>query len=437
MAIFNVPVTRLSRVIPAVCLVLAFLFPIAHLQSASAQVSDEGFTGNNTYESLFGYEMTWDDPWEVDDQESGYTAANLQDVIHFSIPDSDTLLTVFASPLIGSLTGTIDFIVDQLGLILPDPELLDVASDKVSGHILVRVDPDGENLGLYVQSMASADKSTEIRVLVSGDLGSFDEIIEAAQESLTVDGNPMFDGVDAAELLDLLENGEAIPFPAVENAGLEDDDDDTSSENDDDDNSSENEDKKLPDEEDYADPAPTEEDEDAADSDPSDLGLIDEGEYESPQLGVGLEWNADWELSPDSLLSDSENGLDQVTLASADFDAAFYLTIFSADDLSIDDWVESFKSIADDESFGIEILDQKTRRGVEIILYSYNFDGEVTYGLIEVYEDEENNAIVAAEVSGSPTEVADAFDSAQDSIQLNGEAPFRASEEFPALPEEE
>ena len=61
-------VPRLMRWIPSALLVCALLLPSARIQSAAAQVSEDGFTNANTYESLFGYELTWDDPWELDDQ---------------------------------------------------------------------------------------------------------------------------------------------------------------------------------------------------------------------------------------------------------------------------------------------------------------------------------------------------------------------------------
>jgi hypothetical protein len=422
------------RWLPAAILICALVLPMARIQSAAAQVSDEGFTGDNTYESLFGYVLTWDDPWVLDDQGSGFYAADLVDSLYLS-QDNQTYVSVVARSSIGSLRSSLDFTAEYYGQSFEDSELLEIDSTKDDGHATIRYDQSGDQYGIYIRIFLASDRATEVTVTVGGELSSFDDTVDAVQDAVAIDDEPALGEVDSAGLLDVMEDGDAVPFP-------------TPSDQFESDEPTENDDKKLPDDDD-ADPTPdgeeTEDEEDPADEgtpddeestgdDLADLGIIDEGTYESPQYGVELTWPSDWEPAEDAISSSEADGFDQLTVVNAELDSAFYLSVFSIDAVTPVSWSESFQDLAEDEDNGIEILDSSTGNGTEVVLYRTEIGNETWYGLIEVYEDETNDALVVAEVSGSEENVAAAFESVQDDMELNGDAPFRETVEFPELP---
>ena len=433
-------VPRLMRWIPSALLVCALLLPIARIQSAAAQVSEDGFSDANTYESLFGYELTWDDPWELDDQGSGFYSADLIDSLFFS-QDEQTYVSVVARSSIGSLRSSLDFTAEYYGQSFEDAELLEIESTKDDGHAIIRYDEGGDQYGLYVRIFLAFDRATELTVTVGGELAAFDDVVDDVQDAVAIDGEPALGTVASADLLDVLEDGEAVPFPTPSDQFESEDE------------PSENDDKKLPgddevdasdstpdaeeteDEEDPSDDSdPTPGDESSPDSDLSDLGIIDEGTYESPQFGVELTWPTEWEPAVESISSSEADGFDQITVYNADLDSTFYLSVFSIDEVTLDAWSSSFQDLADDDASGIEILDSSTENGTEVVLYRSEIGNDTWYGLIEVSEDEANEALIVAEVSGSQENVADAFDSIQTGIEINGDVPFLETEQFPELP---
>lgn len=444
------PDRKMRRVSTVLILILALLVPLGTAQRAIAQdVSEDGFTDDFTYESLFGYTLTWDETWDLDTDGSGYYVADLADSLYFTKDNGISSVSIVALPSIGSVSSSLSFYTEYYGGVLDTPELVETESNKQEGRSLIRFEFDNTAYALYLRLFLTEDLSSEIQVVTIGELDGYDGVIESVQETFGVDGEPILADLDPDDVLTVFEDGDPVPFPTPSGQiGSEDEDDDPS----------ENEDIKLPEDEEpddeETDPQPTEEDEDTADPDPTedvedsdaspteedtegdleDQGLIGDGEYESPQFGIQLDWTTDWEAYPDGIDSDDQFEVDRFALIGTDLDASFYLTIFSIDTLTAEEWATQFETLIEESPDNLEIIDQSVEDDVQLLLYSFDFDGESGFGVVEVYEDTENDALIIVEVSGSEDTVVDAFESAQGDIELNGDVPFLVTQEVPELP---
>lgn len=446
---------RFFRLVSVLILALAMLVPMVSVQSAAAQdASKDGFTDDFTFESLFGYTLTWDDSWEIDEEGSGYYEAELADSLYFTQDNGVSSFSLVATPSIGSVVNNLGYYTEYYRTVLENPELIETSGDKRGGASLIRFESGDVAYGLYVRLFLDEGLSTELQAVVVGELETFDTLLESVQETIGFNGDPIFGELDPADTLALLEDGEAIPFPAPRGQTTPDEEEDS-------DDPAENDDIKLPEDEepteepedvdpdateedDAAEPDPTEdataepdateEDDAATGDDVSDLGLLEDGGYQSPQFGVELEWSTDWDIDTDSLGSDENFGVDQLAMISTDLDASFYLTMYSSDSLSPSEWTTQFEALVEDESQGLEILEQDVVDDVETFLYSFEFEGDVGYGVVEVYVDEANDALVIVEISGTEASLEEAFASAQSEIELNGDQPFIVTEEAPQIP---
>jgi hypothetical protein len=444
-------VPRPFRLLSAVVLMLALLLTVSRALSAAAQ-SDEGFVDDNTYESLFGFSLTWDDPWEVDMNGSGYFPEYLGDTLYFVSDNPEESLSVFSSPAVGSLASNLDYLVEYYGQVFTESELIELEADKRDSHAIIRFDSEGVPYGGYIRMFLTEDLAADIEVILLGELETFDTLIESVQGSIEIGGEPLLGDVDEAEVLDLLEEGESIPFPAP--SGLPDDDEEDSEEED----SSDSDDKKLPDEEDAEDePAPTEEpdqdepaptedsgeDEDepapteeSKDEDASleDLGLIGTGEYESPQYGSTVDWSADWEVAEDMLESDTAGEIDRMALDSAEFESRLFVSFFDATAVGPADWVTGLKNNVESNDLEVEFIEETITDEDAFIFYSQEIDGEVEFGLIEVRADSTGDVTLVVEIIGTEADLGAAFESAQDEVRVDSDTPFTTITEVPEIP---
>ncbi|MEJ7837923.1 MAG: hypothetical protein WKF81_03860 [Thermomicrobiales bacterium] len=446
---------RIFRLVSVLILALAMLVPLVSVQSASAQdASKDGFTDDFTFESLFGYTLTWDDSWEIDNEGSGFYETELADSLYFTQDHGVSSFSLVALPSIGSVISSLGYYTEYYRTVLDSPELIETGADKRGGASLIRFESDNVAYGLYIRVFLDAGMSTELQAVVVGELETFDTLLESVQETIGFNGDPILGELDPADTLALLEDGEAIPFPTPRGQTTPDEEEDS-------DDPSENEDIKLPEdddpteepedvdpdateEDDAAEPEPTEEVDDAepepteedteTGDDVSNLGLVEDGVYQSPQFGVELEWSSDWEVDTDTLGSDEDFGVDQLAMISTDLDASFYLTMYSLDSLTPSEWTTQFEDLVENGDQGLEILEQDVVDNVETFLYSFEFEGEVGYGIVEVYADQANDALIIVEISGTEESLEEAFASAQIEIELNGDQPFIVTEEVPQIP---
>jgi hypothetical protein len=436
-------VSRRFRLLPAVALILALVIPMSRAIPALAQ-SDEGFVDDNTYESLFGFSLTWDDPWEVDMNGSGYFPEYLGDTLYFVTENPEESVSVFSGPAVGALASNLNFLVEYYGQVFDEAELLEIEADKRDSHAIIRFESEGVSFAGYVRVFLTEDLAADVRVILLGELETFDTLIESVQESIEIGGEPLLGGVDGAEVQEQLEEGEAIPFPTPSGEPDSEEED-----------TSDNEDKKLPDEEDAEDdpapteesdqeePAPTEEsgqdDEEPApteesDADLEDLGLTGTGEYESPQYGSIVEWGSDWEVAEDLLESDTGEEIDRMALNSAELESTLFVSFFDAEAIGAADWVAGLKDNVEENNLEVDFIEEAITDEEAYIFYSQEIEGHVEYGLIEVRADSTGDVLLVVEIIGTEADFDAAFESAQDDVVVDGDTPYIMLSEVPELP---
>jgi hypothetical protein len=415
------------RVITALIIALVMIVPV--MRAPVAAQDGEGFVDDNTYESILDFELTWEDPWVVDPDESGYDPALLGDLLFLDNVEENLYISVRSGPSIGSVLSNLEFQASNMSNFFDDVEVLEIVADKRSGHVAFRYDTDGLETAGYISVTLNESLSTEITTLVFAELRGFDDAIDTIQADIQLDGAPILGDAEGADVLDLLEDGEPIEMPNQGGAPDDDDEDEPTT----------NEDKKLPEDDEGDEPEATEEPEDDVDETPSDdaeledLGLIGAREYESPQFGSTVSWSRDWELGEDLLVSDPAGLTDRLGLKHADLEATLFVSFFDGSEISIDDWVTAFEDNVAQNDLPVEVFDQAIEDDAAVIFYSYEIDDELQYGLIEVYFDASEDVLVVVEILGAERDVAEAFDAAQEDVNVDGEAPFVGSREFPEI----
>gem|GEM_PF-2788013 len=171
-------------------------------------------------------------------------------------------------------------------------------------------------------------------------------------------------------------------------------------------------------------------------ADPGDyaaLGLIGEGEYESPQFGTSVTWNDTWyfdDTYDNPIATDTESGLDSLTMTWADGPVTIFLTVTTADGVAPSDLADYWASddyLADTASADAELLLQDTGRSgsAAVLTRDYLDDGtEVIIMRSANCGDANCDVLVLTTFIGLPDMYSDAYADARRGIDVNGDRLF-------------
>ena len=425
---------RLQRMLAVLSLLLVSLGALPGMVSAQRgdddideDMQDAGVLSDSAWESpQFGASVTWDGDWElVDDPEWTFSDPDLAmdalalgtDTLYFSV-------TYVESPA-ETPEEYMDRVVDlRLDGVEDYEEVSRDDSDEASS--LVYTGTDGGDLYVAVTEVSYFDEDDGIlRMAV---LNAWeDEIVDGfnlAQDGIEVEGDAPFQVIDVDDL-----DGDGASSNG-DDANDQDDADDGPNQQDDADD-----DPDQQDDADDADDGPNVQDnndDDRDDADQEALGLVGRREYVSPQFDLELSWGRAWTVMDDYLVSNTEDGQDNIALIDSD-ESVVQVTILANDvetPAAYLDRVVEFRSELDNTA-DLAVLDEGEVGNRAYVIYLLETtEGKQIYELIEVGEYDDG-VLFKVEMQANPGNAEDAFDVIQDEIELDGESPFLFADVFP------
>jgi hypothetical protein len=162
-----------------------------------------------------------------------------------------------------------------------------------------------------------------------------------------------------------------------------------------------------------------------------DLGLLAEGDYVSPQFGVGVTWDDTWYFDAsyeDPITSDTAAGLDSLSLSwNGDENASIFVTIVASEGATPEDIVDYWASaeyLEETSSPDAEVLLQETSRSgsASVLVRDYLDDGtEVSIVRGALCADAQCDTLVMVAMFALPDVLPDAYEDARSDIELDGE----------------
>jgi hypothetical protein len=375
-------------------LVLVAMTTIGSLSGVHAQDEDLeelGLIDETTWESpQFGTEVTWDDgaftvneDWLSSDEET------LVDVL--SLGGDGTTVEIYAVGITSTDYGASDYLADLMAF--REDNLGDAGFEEVLA------DGDDETAWFAYSAAEGDDPFVALGEItfVDGEfmhvaqlsvwLSDLEDGFPAVQDGIEVDGKEPFTLYWTEDTIADLE------LAAGESA--DDGDEDTGTDADD---------KEIP-----------EDDEDAPPSDDT---------WVAPQYDTEVTWSTDWTLIEDATYSE-DGFLDNLRLEGDD--TWFQVTVATLQDETLREWMDrqlAFREEqADTES--IEVIDEGRVDGGRYVVYMWtNTDDEEWYVYREVVETDDPEIVRSTEFFTLASDPQDVFDLAQETIEIDGDAPF-------------
>lgn len=417
-------VQAVSRILIRV-LVVAFLYsgPIGAPGTNSVFAQGEGLVDDTTYVlETTGEEITWDDPWAFDADVS--EVGDGYEIVALSGNFSNLLISILPNGL--DIEDARDLVLEEFQAGTDAFATIDRGSYDNISYSLDAARIDGADLGAFTLFRGGSGNMPTFAYIFIGMAQGFSEDFGSAQEEISVDGDPIFDGVDgedlerqlrdsggnAAERSDDVPEDEATDDPVTSESGSSEAIFDLERDAPERDEDAVREDRSTS-------------TQDEIEEEFGDLGVISQGEYVSPQFGSELVWDDTWLLHEDAeepVVSDEEEGTDSITLVWDDDGIALIrVELVDARGATPGDLVEYWTSedflgtstdvVLEDsgrDRGGVVSLDP-TEDGTEVLVYRevHLLDNRDTLGLITFLSE--------------PPDAEDALLDAQDGIELEEE----------------
>lgn len=344
-----------------------------------------------------------------------------QDIVPASTPgqllsDGDRFVLVLAGEIDNGAQQRLDALA-ELGAADDSIESVDAGDTESLAYWLDVALVDGQPWGAFTVVRTEADSGTQVFTMYAAPVEGFADGLASAQESITVNGEPVFDGVGGEGLEELLVA--AAPAATDDGEGT-----------------------------DEATPAPSEDDEPAADptEEPgaddgdkfaprdnedlpyADVGMVGPREYVSPQFGVEVEWTSDWALDEDfgdAVLSDPKIGVDLVSLLwNEERNAWLSIFMVSRGDLTVDGIAANAAENARNnfgEDASVVMANGSSGLGAAVILIDEG-RGDPTLVYEEYRLSADGQALVVVSLFSIDADVTEAgIESATASITIDGE----------------
>ncbi len=159
-------------------------------------------------------------------------------------------------------------------------------------------------------------------------------------------------------------------------------------------------------------------------------GLLGTTAYQSPQFGYRVDWRAPWVADMTATESNQAIALDRLSMISGT--ARFQVFFVAAEGEMPAEYAERFIDFRMSYEPTTKIVGSGERRGVSWIAYRFESQGQTASGVVEISLTEDGNALQVVEVMEFDEAFDDAFELANDLIQIEGGPPFRVLTGWPA-----
>jgi hypothetical protein len=198
-----------SRIRTTIRLFLVFSVIVAALASSQAAAQRPGTsttTDDTAYESeLTGLEFTWTDDWELASSDAGADDELIQ-------LDSDLgfVRTGFAISEEDAEWGR-DEVLSDMSADVETFEVIDEDSNRdLSWSLVALEETPGEPLIVYVEVVEDFSEDYELLTLIAAGEADFVEFYELAYDSIEIDGDPLLDQFDPADIEEILASGATV-----------------------------------------------------------------------------------------------------------------------------------------------------------------------------------------------------------------------------------
>ncbi len=407
---------RMWSVVLRVFVILAFgLLHLGAVPAGASAIQDSGLVDDTTYVlETTGEEVTWDDPWTFDEETS--EAGDEFEIVALTGEASSLLISLLPSGL--QIEQARDIVLDEFASGADDFTTIDrEAYDDIS-YSLDLADIDGDDLGVFTLFRAGSGNTPTYAYIFISAVQAFGDDFESSQEEIAIDGDPIFNGVDGADLQSQLEESAGTAPERTEEAEETEESDSSSA-------IFETSDRTPEIDEDVDNAGTSSRNDDEIDEEFIDLGVVSQREYESPQFGTELIWDEPWALYEDAdepVVSDTDEETDIINLVwdgdgvsllrvefipAGDITPVRAVEVWTSDDFLGDD-AEVLLEDSGRDVGGVVTLEQ-TEQGAEIVVYreAHLLDDGETLGVITYLAE--------------PVAVEDSLLDAQDVVELDGE----------------
>lgn len=390
--------------------------------------------GANTVESeVTGLEIEVDDPWTI--SESQVFEGDAGDEEAFTINSSRANGNI-AFFLHEDADAALDGFLSGFDTSAQSRETIDTDYRRgVAWSLDNAVLGDGTEVIVYTQVDENLDPDYLVLVAVLATPEEFADEFESAQESMAIDGEPVFADVDIADLEDLIAGGASTTTSTDEETEEVDTDADTDTETSKVGQSGKEDPRqnaRLPGNDNTNTGGNQTETgqggQDTGDIDFTDVGLVSANEYTSPQFDIDVEWGDTWfidESDPDAVTSDVAGEMDSLMLTwGGDDFALLFIDISTADGLTPADFVEYWASddyMAENADPDAEILLDRSRdANGAVFTRDYLSDGGEVLIVKEaiLLEDGEHLAIVT--LIATPDMFGDIYADGESDVEIAG-----------------
>jgi hypothetical protein len=375
--------------------------------------------GNVTISEVTGLEVEVNEPWVITDAQTFDEATETEEAF--------TIQSDLANGNIGFFVGSdAEASLNEFrdGFATTAQELEAVASDysdSVAWSLNNAVLGDGTPVVLYIEVREDVDPEYLLLVAVLAEPENFEDEFTSAQESMSIDGEPVFTDVDYSDLEVLLTEGTAGGDDATAEAGAETTEGDLRRQN-----------AKLPGSGGARDLDNETETgsggQETGTIDFEDAGLISDNAYVSPQFDVEVTWADTWFIDQgdeESVTTDPANALDSLKLvwSGEDF-ALMFVDILPADGLTPEDYVTTWVSddyLAENADPEAEILLERSRSGNgAVLMRDYLTDGDEVLIVKEAILLDGGETLAIVTLIATPDMYVAMYADAENDVEVNG-----------------
>lgn len=395
--------------------------------STTGQSQTQSGSGDVTVSEVTGIEVETSGDWQVSGTQVYDDSEPREESFQIQSPQANGYIGFFygsdAQKSLDGFLGGFDSSAKSRDTIAADYQ------DGVAWSLDNAVLGDGTEVYVYTEVREGLDPEYVVLSAVLAEPDTFIDEFTGAQDSITLDGDPLFLDVDATNLEQLITGGAvATEEPQATTA--------TTTTKGTDSGTAENprDHAKLPGRDGTSEITSGNETETGAAGtatagiDFTDAGLLSDSEYESPQFGVGVTWGPSWYIDysdEESVTTDPSGGMDSLMLAwdGPDF-ALMFIDISTADGLAPADFVEYWTSqeymsenVAPN---GENLLERSRAESGAVLTRDYLDSGDEVIIVKEaiLLNDGENLAIVT--LISTPDSFGQLYGDAQDDVAIAG-----------------
>ena len=186
---------------PVTVFLLVLLGMVAPLTATgAAQSEDEGLISETEYESpQFGYAVEWEETWEA--QEEGTESSEEGGYDLLTLSSGPAVFQIYAAEAGGATAEEeVERLIESYGDDYDDFETIDKGGDDELAAAIVDYDLEGTLVRDLTEVRLVDDGDTLLTVVVFAPVDDFEDAVDDAQESITLDRDPPFSTLDLVDI---------------------------------------------------------------------------------------------------------------------------------------------------------------------------------------------------------------------------------------------